>query len=60
MTDPAVAYTPDEDYAAFHRGVEMDVWLKNPNGSYALGLVWPGVTVYPGKLQSGLDLRMLI
>ncbi|KAF5371321.1 hypothetical protein D9758_004164 [Tetrapyrgos nigripes] len=47
MTDPAVAYTPDEDYAPYHRGTEMDVWLKLPNGSFSLGLVWPGVTVYP-------------
>ena len=47
MTDPAVAYTPDEDYAPYHRGTDMDVWIKAPNGSASLGLVWPGVTVYP-------------
>ncbi|KAI0027385.1 alpha-glucosidase [Vararia minispora EC-137] len=47
MTDPAVAYTPNDTDSAYHRGVKMDVFLKNPNGSYALAVVWPGVTVYP-------------
>ncbi|KAF5348995.1 hypothetical protein D9758_012736 [Tetrapyrgos nigripes] len=47
MTDPAVAFTPDEDYAPFHRGTDLDVWLKLPNGSFSLAIVWPGVTVYP-------------
>lgn len=40
MTDPAVAYV--EGYEPFDRGVDMDIWLKLPNGSYSLGLVWPG------------------
>ena len=48
MTDPAVAYAPGEGYAALDRGSEMDIWLKAANGSYSLGAVWPGVTVYPG------------
>lgn len=47
MTDPAVAYTPDEDYGSFHRGTDMDVWMKTPEGEYQLGIVWPGATVYP-------------
>ncbi|KAG6902075.1 hypothetical protein C0995_004774 [Termitomyces sp. Mi166 len=47
MTDPAVAYTPGEDYGTYNRGAESDVWLKAANGSDSLGLVWPGVTVYP-------------
>ncbi|EPQ50643.1 alpha-glucosidase [Gloeophyllum trabeum ATCC 11539] len=48
MTDPAVAYAPGEGYGAFDRGTELDIWLKAPNGtSPHLGLVWPGVTVYP-------------
>ncbi|THU91887.1 alpha-glucosidase [Dendrothele bispora CBS 962.96] len=47
MTDPAVAYTPDEDYGPYQRGTDMDVWIKLPNGSFSLGLVWPGVTVFP-------------
>ncbi|TFK45940.1 alpha-glucosidase [Heliocybe sulcata] len=48
MTDPAVAYAPGENYTAFDRGTEMNIWLMAPNGtSPHLGLVWPGVTVYP-------------
>ncbi|KAG6899905.1 hypothetical protein C0993_005484 [Termitomyces sp. T159_Od127] len=47
MNDPAVAFTPGEDYATFNRGAELDVWLKAANGSDSLGLVWPGVTVFP-------------
>lgn len=47
MTDPAVGYLPNSDYAALDRGTELDVFMKNTNGSYHLGIVWPGVTVYP-------------
>jgi hypothetical protein len=48
MTDPAVAYASGEGYDAYERGTDMDIWLKFPNGSYSIGLVWPGPTVYPG------------
>lgn len=47
MTDPAVAYQPGQDYGTFDRGIEKDVFLKNPNGSLNLGIVWPGVAVFP-------------
>ncbi|KDQ59876.1 glycoside hydrolase family 31 protein [Jaapia argillacea MUCL 33604] len=48
MTDPAVAYAPGQGYGPFDRGTALDVWLKAPNGtSPHLGLVWPGVTVFP-------------
>ena len=49
MTDPAVAYAPDANYEAYDLGVEMDIFLKAHDGSDFLGLVWPGVTVYPGE-----------
>ena len=52
MTDPAVAYAPDSNYEAYDLGVEMDIFLKADNGSDFLGLVWPGVTVYPGEYNS--------
>lgn len=42
MTDPAVAYTPGQGYGPFDRGTASDVWLKLPNGSYELSVVWPG------------------
>ncbi|KAH9842419.1 alpha-glucosidase [Rhodofomes roseus] len=47
MTDPAIAYAPNENYSTFDRGSAADVWLKAENGSYFLGVVWPGVTVFP-------------
>ncbi|KZS89844.1 alpha-glucosidase [Sistotremastrum niveocremeum HHB9708] len=47
MVDPAVGYLPGENYQTFDRGVQDDIFLKNPNGSYHLSIVWPGVTVYP-------------
>lgn len=42
MTDPAVAYQPNQGYGTFDRGIEKDIFLKNPNGSLNLGVVWPG------------------
>ncbi|KAJ8093336.1 hypothetical protein PM082_020193 [Marasmius tenuissimus] len=47
MTDPAVGYTLDESYGALDRGEDMDVFLKWPNGSVVIGVVWPGPAVYP-------------
>lgn len=41
MTDPAVAL--QEGYGPYDRGTEMDIWLKMPNGSAAISLVWPGM-----------------
>ncbi|EGN96446.1 glycoside hydrolase family 31 protein [Serpula lacrymans var. lacrymans S7.3] len=52
MTDPAVAYLPDDGYGAYDRGSEMDIWVKSANGSNSLGLVWPGVTVFPDWFNS--------
>lgn len=42
MTDPAVAYLPGDTYAPYNRGTTDDIWMKSPNGSATLGLVWPG------------------
>ncbi|KAJ3553233.1 hypothetical protein NP233_g12693 [Leucocoprinus birnbaumii] len=48
MTDPAVPFAPDDlDYAPYHRGKDLNVYLKAANGSDFIGLVWPGATVYP-------------
>jgi alpha-glucosidase len=51
MVDPAVACLPEDKTSAYQRGSEMDVWLKRPNGSDLLCVVWPGVTVYPERVQ---------
>jgi alpha-glucosidase len=42
MTDPAVAYAPGQGYEPYDLGTQLDLWLKNPNGSASLGVVWPG------------------
>ncbi|KAF8995063.1 glycosyl hydrolases family 31-domain-containing protein [Cyathus striatus] len=45
VTDPAVALA--NNYPAYTRGKEPDIFLKSTNGSDEIGLVWPGVIVYP-------------
>jgi alpha-glucosidase len=53
MTDPAVGYQPNTSYVAYDEGKELDVYLKSPNGTDSFGVVWPGVTVFPGE-RAGL------
>ncbi|KAG2021300.1 alpha glucosidase [Coprinopsis cinerea AmutBmut pab1-1] len=55
MTDPAVGVLPDESYPPFERGEELGVWLKNRDGSNHLGLVWPGVTVFPDWFHPNVE-----
>ena len=43
MTDRSFGYFPGQRYELYDRGTELDVWLKTPNGSARLGVVWPGV-----------------
>ncbi|KAJ8583907.1 hypothetical protein M405DRAFT_827759 [Rhizopogon salebrosus TDB-379] len=43
----AVTVNSTDIYDPFTRGVEQDVWIKNPDGSLYMGQVWPGYTVYP-------------
>jgi alpha-glucosidase len=38
MVDPAVG---KQDYHAYKRGLEMDVFMKRENGSHFEGVVWP-------------------
>ncbi|CDS08206.1 hypothetical protein LRAMOSA02154 [Lichtheimia ramosa] len=35
------------DYGPYTRGKELDVFMKNPDGSDYVGQVWPGYTVFP-------------
>ncbi|OJD33657.1 alpha-glucosidase [Diplodia corticola] len=44
MVDPAVAY---RNNTAYENGASQDVFLKASNGSYFLGVVWPGPAVFP-------------
>lgn len=50
MVDPAVAFQPGKNYAAYDQGAEMSVFMKNPgntNYPWFVGVVWPGMTVWP-------------
>ncbi|KAH9947335.1 glycosyl hydrolases family 31-domain-containing protein [Amylocystis lapponica] len=49
IVDAAVAkqVNATDIYDPYTRGVELDVWLKNPDGSEYVGQVWPGYTVFP-------------
>ncbi|KAM3510770.1 hypothetical protein MY11210_005600 [Beauveria gryllotalpidicola] len=52
MVDPAVAY---QDYPPLHRGIEQNAFLLRANGSAWLGVVWPGVTVFPDWFAETVD-----
>lgn len=45
MVNPSAAYRDGSETIA--RGIDDNVYLKNDNGSVYLGVVWPGVTVFP-------------
>ncbi len=57
MTDPALLY--QEGYAPYDRGVALDIFLKFPDGTPSIGLVWPGVTVFPGNVSSFLFIQIV-
>jgi alpha-glucosidase len=45
MVDPAIS--ANTSYTPYTRGVDLDVWIKNPDGSDYIGAVWPGYTTFP-------------
>lgn len=53
MTDPAIAYAPGQGYEPYDLGTQLDLWLKAPNGSASLGVVWPGMFQSTGLDESG-------
>jgi alpha-glucosidase (family GH31 glycosyl hydrolase) len=55
MTDPAVGYLPGQGYEPYDRGTQLDLWLKAPNGSASLGVVWPGMSRSPVFGRKALD-----
>lgn len=44
MVDPAVAY---QNYPPANQGLDDNIFLLRQNGSVWIGVVWPGVTVFP-------------
>ncbi|KAI9495167.1 alpha glucosidase [Zychaea mexicana] len=45
MVDPALSN--NDSYLPYEHGKEMDVFMKNSDGSEYIGQVWPGFTVFP-------------
>jgi alpha-glucosidase len=52
MVDPAVAY---QQYPPYERGATDEIFLKRSNGSFWLGVVWPGVTVFPDWFNADIQ-----
>ncbi len=45
MCDPGIKI--EEDYQAYQEGIDLDLFLKYPDGSYYSGQVWPGWCHFP-------------
>ena len=47
ITDLHIKKDPDHGYMPYDSGMKNDVFVKNPNGSVYVGVVWPGESVFP-------------
>ena len=47
ITDLHIAHAPNEGYAPYDSGHAGDHFVKNPDGSEYVGIVWPGPAVFP-------------
>jgi alpha-glucosidase len=47
ITDLHIAHAPNQDYAPYDSGHASDQFVKNPDGSEFVGIVWPGPAVFP-------------
>ncbi len=47
ITDLHIAYLPDQGYKPYDEGASGDHFVKNPDGSTYVGVVWPGKSVFP-------------
>ncbi|CAO3621774.1 unnamed protein product [Cunninghamella echinulata] len=45
MVDPAIS--TNSSYGPYERGVDLDIFVKNPDGTEYQGQVWPGYTAFP-------------
>lgn len=45
IIDPGVKLDPE--YSVYQSGCDADIFCKNPEGEDFVGLVWPGMTVFP-------------
>jgi alpha-glucosidase len=47
ITDLHIKKDPNHGYAPYDSGMKNDVFVKNPDGSVYVGIVWPGESVFP-------------
>jgi alpha-glucosidase len=47
ITDLHIKRDPNHGYAPYDSGMKNDVFVKNPDGSVLVGVVWPGPSVFP-------------
>jgi alpha-glucosidase len=47
ITDLHIKKNPDHGYTPYDSGMKNDVFVKNPDGSVYVGVVWPGESVFP-------------
>ncbi|KAJ6468608.1 glycosyl hydrolases family 31-domain-containing protein [Mycena vitilis] len=49
IVDAAIAkeVNSTDSYDPYRKGTELDVFIKNPDGTEYVGQVWPGYTVFP-------------
>jgi alpha-glucosidase len=47
ITDLHIKKDPNHGYAPYDSGMKSDVFVKNPDGSVYVGVVWPGESVFP-------------
>ncbi|KAH9974514.1 glycosyl hydrolases family 31-domain-containing protein [Russula compacta] len=52
----AIVANATDVYDPFTRGIELDVFIRNPDQSVYIGEVWPGHTVFPDWLAPKVDL----
>ena len=47
ITDLHIKKDPNHGYAPYDSGIKNDIFVKNPDGSVYVGIVWPGESVFP-------------
>ena len=47
ITDLHIAHAPNQGYSPYDTGHAGDHFVKNPDGSEFVGIVWPGPAVFP-------------
>jgi len=46
ITDLHIKKDPNHGYAPYDSGMKNDVFVKNPDGSVYVGVVWPGAVCF--------------